>query len=577
MDVYGTAVTAVQQVIQVTIFIKGVISDIKAYDDDRAAIQLRLDLQLTSLELFQRRFLDKQRGLLLPGQLPPWIGETICNLLLKMGRVLVEYRLLVKEYDVLDASLSALEDGEGPQKGERWKHSFLERAKGKAKALKMKGYDWALFDKKKLLAVLAEYKDWTDSLRDLMQHFFQEAMYTRTDHAASPSPSGGDSLKGTGLEPVVKRQQLALLKAPVDFQELEGDIVEGDRASERFHLGSWTHEGQCTSVVLEFREYDRRLRYDDLDADEIAELKAPLRNLAWLLQNATFSEGEQAAEEVSQPTIYSLQCLGYKDEAEKERTVFVYRLPSQNASNHVHDAAKGLTTLHDLINWVDPQTKRPTKPSLEDRFAIAHCLALTTLNVHGSLWVHKNIWSRGILLFEQTQGGHIGLLSGTAPAASASLCKDGGRRPHLVAFLGDWGYARPVGGGTEMRSDFEIEPNLYRHPDRQGVPNQQFSRLHDLYALGVVLLEIGLWKTVSRLFESRIKEGQRTGKLPKARDVRAALTSLAQRDLPKEMGGAYAAAVVACLTGDFRQTSEAELSLDFREKVVDTIAGGLGL
>ncbi|KAI3006765.1 hypothetical protein CBS147346_3665 [Aspergillus niger] len=577
MDVYGTAVTAVQQVIQVTIFIKGVISDVRAYDDDRAAIQLRLDLQLTSLEFFQRRFLDKERGLLLPGQLPGWVAETICNLLLKMGRVLVEYRALVKEYEILDASTAAFDHGDDAlPKGEKWKQSFLDRTKAKAKAIKLKGYDWALFDKKKLLGVLAEYKEWTDSLRDLMQHFSQEALYTLTDGSAAKSPPTATDVQGTGLEEVVKRQQLAFLHAPADFQELEGEIAESDNASDGFHLGSWTHQGRSTPVVLEFRPYDRRLRYDDLDEEEIAELKAPLRDLAWLLQNSTFSAGKKDAE-VSQPTIYSLQCLGYKDETEKERTVFAYRLPIHDTDDKSTEVQTGLTTLHSLINQVDPQTKRPSKPSLEDRFAIAHCLALTTLNVHGSLWLHKNIWSRGILLFEQSQDNVVEPLSRLSLTTPATFNKGGQRQPRLLAFLGDWGYARPVEGATDMRSDFEIEPNLYRHPDRQGVPTRQFSRLHDMYALGVVLLEVGLWKTVSRLFETRIKEGQRTRKLPKARDVRAALISLAQRDLPKEMGSAYASAVVACLSGDFRKGSDLELSLDFREKVVDCVAEGLRL
>ncbi|PYH65828.1 uncharacterized protein BO88DRAFT_394142 [Aspergillus vadensis CBS 113365] len=566
MDVYGTAVTAVQQVIQVTIFIKGVISDVKAYDDDRAAIQLRLDLQLTSLEFFQRRFLDKKRGLLLPGQLPDWVGETICNLLLKMGRVLVEYRVLVKEYEILDASTAALDHGDDAlPKGEKWRQCFLDRTKAKAKAIKLKGYDWALFDKKKLLGVLAEYKEWTDSLRDLMQHFSQEALYTLTDGSAAKSPPAATEVQGTGLEEVVKRQQLAFLHAPADFRELEGTITESGSASDGFHLGSWTHQDQSTPVVLEFRPYDRRLRYDDIDEEEIAELKAPLRDLAWLLQNATFSEGKGTAE-MSQPTIYSLQCLGYKDDAEKERTVFAYRLPLHGTDDKSIAVQNSLTTLHSLINQVDPQTKRPTKPSLEDRFAIAHCLALTTLNVHGSLWLHKNIWNNG-----------IELMSKLSLATTATSNKGGLRRPRLLAFLSDWGYARPVEGATDMRSDFEIEPNLYRHPNRQGAPTHHFSRLHDIYALGVVLLEIGLWKTVSRLFETRIKEAQRTRKLPKARDVCAALTSLAQRDLPKEMGSSYASAVVACLTGDFRRGSDLELSLDFRAKVLDCVAEGLRL
>ncbi|OJJ66421.1 hypothetical protein ASPBRDRAFT_49055 [Aspergillus brasiliensis CBS 101740] len=577
MDIYGTAVTAVQQVIQVTIFIKGVIADVKAYDDDRAAIQLRLDLQLTSLEFFQRRFLDKKRGLMLPGQLPEWVGEAICNLLLKMGRVLVEYRALVKEYEILDATTAALDHGDDAlPKGEKWKQSFLDRTKAKAKAIKQKGYDWALFDKKKLLAVLAEYKEWTDSLRDLMQHFSQEALYSLTDSYAEKSAPTATEVQGTGLEEVVKRQQLAFLHAPADFQQLEGTLTESGNASDGFHLGSWSHQGQSTPVVLEFRPYDRRLRYGDLDEEEIAELKAPLRDLAYLLQNATFSEGKAAAA-ASQPTIYSLQCLGYKDEVENERTVFAYRLPIHDTDNQSSTVQNGLTTLHSLINQVDPQTKRPTKPSLEDRFAIAHSLALTTLNVHGSLWLHKNIWSRGILLFEQTQDNAVELMSKLSLATTATASKDGPRQPRLRAFLGDWGYARPVEGATDMRMDFEIEPNFYRHPDRQGDPRRPFSRLHDIYALGVVLLEIGLWKTVSRLFETRIKEGQRTGKLPKSRDICAALTSLAQRDLPKEMGSAYASAVVACLSGNFRKGSDPELSLDFSQKVVECVAEGLRL
>jgi len=40
------------------------------------------------------------------------------------------------------------------------------------------------------------------------------------------------------------------------------------------------------------------------------------------------------------------------------------------------------------------------------------------------------------------------------------------------------------------------------------------------------------------------------------------------------MGDLYAAAVASCLSGDFRDGSEMELSLDFREKVVDNIALG---
>ncbi|KMU83968.1 hypothetical protein CIHG_01752 [Coccidioides immitis H538.4] len=517
MDFYGTAATAIDHVIKVTIFIKGVISDIKDYDDDRASIQLKLDLQLTSLEFFRR------------------------------SRVLAEYRVLVGRYDDFDEKVKVSEEGDSVSKREKWKQSFLERAKTQAKALKMKGYDWSLFDKKKLLGIMEEYQGWTSNLRDVMQHFSQE------------------------MSRLSQRQKLISSQPPDDFQELEGDIAEEGSPSNRFQPARWTCSGESLQVLVEYREYDRRLRLDDLDPEEIAELKEPVRNLAWLLQNSTFHDGGENANEPQQPAIYSLQCLGFMDQVEKERTAFVYKLPSLQADGETETGIK-ICTLHDLITKVDVKTKRPLKPSLTDRFSIAHCLALTLSNVHASLWLHKNIWSRGILLFQQNKEGVA-----SVEIQRVLVPPNGAERSQIVAFLGDWGYARHVEGATDMRSDFEIEPNIYRHPERQGAPTRQFARPHDIYALGVVLLEIGLWKTVSQLFDARIKEGQRTGKLPKPKDVRNALVALSQTELPREMGIAYASAVVRCLTSDFRKTSDTELSLDFREKVVDAIALGMKL
>jgi hypothetical protein len=88
--------------VQVTLFIKGVISDIQAYDNNRVTIQLRMNLQLASLEFFCSRFLDPDHELMLPGKLPVSVAEAICDLLIKMNKVLAEYRVLVNEYDLLD-------------------------------------------------------------------------------------------------------------------------------------------------------------------------------------------------------------------------------------------------------------------------------------------------------------------------------------------------------------------------------------------------------------------------------------------------------------------------------------------
>ncbi|PNP37818.1 hypothetical protein TGAMA5MH_10303 [Trichoderma gamsii] len=575
MDFYGTASTAVGQLIQVTIFIKGVITDIKEFEDNLHDIQLKINIQLATLEFFRRRFVDSKDALMLPGRSSEFLVQTVTDLLLTMTGKLAVYEAFMRKYDIIDENGrdEKTEIG-GPPEGETdSKVSFLERARAKFKTLKLKGYDWAIFDKKKLLSVLQDYKSDTDSLRGMMQHFSQEAIYSFVE---------ASSLKGTGLESVIKRQKLAKIELPSEFAEIEGEFAEEGVAAERFQLGRWNHQESSTQVIVEHHEYEDQLRSDDLDEDEVAKLKKPVKTLAWLLQNSSFREtGKELSEE--QPVIYSLQCLGYKDDIKAKRMTFLYKLPSPpDGTSWRYDSGNTLATLHTLITKVDKKTKRVFKPPLADRYSIANSLALTVLNIHGSAWIHKNIWSHGILLFLQDKNGStypLGATTETSSSAPIAATTKDGAKPRLLAFLGDWGYSRRIDGFTDMNVDFDIEANLYRHPERQGKPKRQFSRIHDIYALGVVLLEIGLWRTVSQLFDKQINEIRQTAetKLLKAKNVTATLTGLAEKELPKEMGERYASAVLACLTGDFHKESDVDLSLDMKEKVVGVMALGVKL
>ncbi|KAF7175037.1 hypothetical protein CNMCM7691_005505 [Aspergillus felis] len=553
MDIYGTAVTAINQVYQVTIFIKGVISDIKAFDDDRAEIQLKLNVQLSTLLFFKRIFFHPEHGLLLPGKVDPFIADTVQELVVQMRKTLAEYELVAAKYGLVDEELTI-----EPEKPANTQESLLERAKSKARSLKHKGYDWSLFDKKKLNRILEEYTKWSTDLRNLMQHMSQDTL-------ARMAESDHQGLKSSGLEPVIKRRTLAAAKAPAEFRSLAGTIVEEGKTPGGFRLGKWSaSESEAMTVIVEYHEYESTLKRDDLELDEIEELKEPIRNLAWLLQNTTFTG--TSSNSLDQPKIYALECLGFIDQPTEERSIFLYKLPPSEPTT---DAS--LTTLHAFINAVNSQTKRPLKkPSLNDRFSMAHSLALTVSNLHASAWLHKNIWSRGILLFLETPTG-----TSASGLYAHRLTPCPNDKTRIVSYLSDWGYARSVQQGTDMRSDFEVEPNLYRHPSRQGRPTQQFSREHDIYALGVVLLEIGLWVTLSRLMEGKIREAETSGRLPRAKKVQEDLLALAQQGLPKEMGVGYTRAVLACLKGEFRGSEGPTLAVDFQEKVVDVLAGGI--
>ncbi|KAJ5380591.1 uncharacterized protein N7496_003019 [Penicillium cataractarum] len=553
MDFYGTASTAITQIYQVTVFIQGVISDIKAFDDDRAEIRLKLNLQLSSLLFFRKIFFHPEHGLMVPGKVDPFIADTVEGLLVQMRKTLAEYELVAAKYGLVDEEFTI--EPEKPKAQE----SLLERAKSKAKSLKLKGYDWSLFDKKKLYRILETYTQWSQDLRNLMLHMSQDTL-------AKLAESDQQGMKSSGLEPVIKRQMLAEAEAPADYHSLTGTLIEEGKSTKGFQLGTWSAgTSETTKVIVEYHEYEGELKRDDLEQDEIDELKTPIRNLAWLLQSTTFAS--DSSDSLDQPKIYALECFGFIDQPIEERSAFLYKLPASES-----DDGASLTTLHAFINAVDSANKRPLKkPSLNDRFSMAHSLALTVSNVHASAWVHKNIWSRGILLFLETSSG----------VSTAGLYEQRLSTPspgnRIVSYLSDWGYARSVKQGTDMRSDFEVEPNLYRHPNRQGKPTHQFSRLHDIYALGVVLLEIGLWVTLSRLMEAKIREAENSGRLPNRRKVAEDLMALVAQRLPMEMGVGYTKAVMACLKGDFRGTEGPALAVDFQEKVVDVLRRGIEL
>ncbi|CAG8970828.1 hypothetical protein HYALB_00001616 [Hymenoscyphus albidus] len=56
--------------------------------------------------------------------------------------------------------------------------------------------------------------------------------------------------------------------------------------------------------------------------------------------------------------------------------------------------------------------------------------------------------------------------------------------------------SRTQGKNHCQLGDETIERNLYRHPSRQGaIPADEFIMQHDIYNLGVCLLEIGLWES----------------------------------------------------------------------------------
>ncbi|OCT50316.1 hypothetical protein CLCR_06857 [Cladophialophora carrionii] len=97
--------------------------------------------------------------------------------------------------------------------------------------------------------------------------------------------------------------------------------------------------------------------------------------------------------------------------------------------------------------------------------------------------------------------------------------------------------------------------NLYRHPKvQQG--SVQGNMGHDIYSMGVCLLEIGLWKSFVEVENNHYVPSQLAEKAGVSIDkgkndatqIKTKLVEIAEEDLPAIMGDGYTRLVVACLT-----------------------------
>ncbi|KAJ5690402.1 hypothetical protein N7462_004794 [Penicillium macrosclerotiorum] len=168
--------------------------------------------------------------------------------------------------------------------------------------------------------------------------------------------------------------------------------------------------------------------------------------------------------------------------------------------------------------------------SLSDRLEIAKDLARSVFYIHAHGFVHKNIRPETILLLRKD------------PSDFGS------------SFLLGLENFRNADGASMRYGDLDWERNLYRHPRRIGLtPQDDYIMQHDIYSLGVCLLELGMWETFVQYDKEdapypssllRIEVDQ-PGAL---NSLQGNLVSISREILPKRMGTKYSRIVETCLT-----------------------------
>ena len=265
-----------------------------------------------------------------------------------------------------------------------------------------------------------------------------------------------------------------------------------------------------------------------------------------------------------------LHCLGFRDTPHIE---LCFELPEGH--KRIVPLAERLSDLADA------------QPILDAKFALARSLSKAVFSVAATGFVHKSIRSGTVMLLSPETTINTG--SGN----------DVGR-----PFLTTWQYMRKEGDLSKRENPAEDwQEDIYRHPHRHGIRAQaRYNTGHDIYSLGVCLLEIGLWNPLLT-YNTTTKEVDPAAYFVEAAatllnvapahfdimaafrrpsDIQQVLFNLAAERLPSQMGMDYARLVTQCLTcleggfgdeNDFSKMSSVEAGLFLNDFMLGSFPG----
>ena len=212
-----------------------------------------------------------------------------------------------------------------------------------------------------------------------------------------------------------------------------------------------------------------------------------------------------------------LHCVGYLQKA-SNITGYAFRLPPG-----VEPGQKPATLHHLLYNV----RKADDVPDLGDRYQLAKALVSTVFEIHNLGWLHKNIQPINILFWPK-------------PNSTATIDIS---KPYLMGF--DISIPNQPGEFTEKPSTCPGD-ELYRHPLYRGAEPHSFQPSFDIYSLGIVLYEIGVWRPITAASPGAPGKSRLDSEY-----IDTLVTNGAVGGLKRFMGVKYRDVVMACLRREF--------------------------
>lgn len=302
-----------------------------------------------------------------------------------------------------------------------------------------RGVRWAICGQRKTMKVLTQYNAYTKKLLDMA------TLMTSTLAALEDG-----CLREFASRKQARRLLVSIPMRPDEFTAVQGRLqIDNEGAGSRT-MGSYTEEnGSVYRVLVEFRRYGEQTYQIALDHT---------RQLAWFVHRASLSETVQAS---SQAAAQAIPFVGYQHDPARHRDVFIFRAFDDNAPP---------ISLNETIQNHGKASAAAVESTLGHRYMFATRLALMVFGLHNFQWTHRN-----------TSSHSVSVRPSTAEV------------PQLLQLVG-WEYAAKETDRTEPAVDNPGHDHaLYRHPPLNSGEDHNPNVTRDIYSLGVVLLEIGLW------------------------------------------------------------------------------------
>jgi serine/threonine protein kinase len=327
-----------------------------------------------------------------------------------------------------------------------------------------------------------------------------------------------DQAKHLGLHLIVQRRELLSQSEIRVAQPSAGHLID---ISERngLTIGTFYSEDGLAAqrVIVETRSY----KMPGSDQLIQKQRKEASQELAAILRDVSFSsqEKDQVRRRLS-PAMSIFEFEGYIDDTEAELLNFMYRIPAQLGFS----SQDMINRSRSLAYWIRDTGDGP--PYLEERYAVAYHLCHTVFNQHVSGWVHKSIRPDNVILIPTR-------------IKESELVQNGRVYTH-VPYLKGFELSRKMNVVSDRVPARDTNGDVYIHPNRRGHNIMiQFRPVHDLYALGVLLVEIGTGKPILTSINSFNEQTA-------SNSFEDNTMRIAKEKLPRNLGTRYAECAVRC-------------------------------